>query len=153
VIIVVDIDGTIADNSHREGFIQGTQKDWDSFYRPELMKEDKLIIGAREGLVKLTHNRNHKVIFLTGRPERTRAVTADWLETYIWPVFEGELFMRGDKDRRKAHDYKRDQVVKLYAQNKIYHNFLFIDDDPQTYEMFWEYGVVLQAPECWSVLP
>jgi hydroxymethylpyrimidine pyrophosphatase-like HAD family hydrolase len=153
VIIVVDLDGTVADNSHREGFIQGNQKDWDAFYRPELIAKDKLIMGAREGLVKLTHNRNHKVIFLTGRPERTRRVTEDWIETYIWPVFAGELIMRGDTDRRKAHDYKRSKVTELYSLHRAFHNFLFIDDDPQTYEMFWQYGVVLQAPECWAVLP
>lgn len=30
--VIVDIDGTVADLSHRIHFIEGEKKDWDSFY-------------------------------------------------------------------------------------------------------------------------
>jgi predicted secreted acid phosphatase len=154
MIVVVDIDGTVADNSHREGFIQGSKKDWDAFYHPAFMEKDAVIQGAKVGLSKLMTNRRTKLVFLTGRPERTRLVTHRWLDVNLGLLMtQEEVLMRSDTDRRKAHDYKRDQATRLYAKNHKEHSFIFIDDDPQTYEMFWGFGVVLQAPECWSVLP
>lgn len=155
MILLVDIDGTIADNSHREGFLQGSKKDWDSFYNPELMAKDEPIAVAMEVVPRLITREGIHFLFLTGRPERTREVTVAWLAKHIGCVatppssVDGpHLLMRPDGDHRRADVYKEEWVTFLKKWNKP---LVFIDDDERNTEMYRKHGIYLKAPECWSV--
>jgi hypothetical protein len=174
MILLVDIDGTIADNSHREGFLQGGKKDWDSFYNPELMAKDLPIEAAMDVLPRLITLLQGNFFFLTGRPERTRAVTVAWLEKHIGctPKTRPDagpdeshrpfLCMRPDGDHRRASVYKEDLAAfltggSIRTQNgnvvlaKPRQPLTFIDDDERNTDMYRKYGIFLKAPECWSV--
>ena len=163
MIFLVDIDGTLADNNHREGFIQGDQKDWDAFYRPDLIMKDKPIVQAQFALPKL-FNHSDDLFFHTGRPERTREVTAVWLKQHFKVEFQLSnrtgvigvrtairLVMRQDGDHRPAKTYK-EELPKQLKEFLPMEDIVFIDDDLRNAELYAKYGLFLRAPDCWGVI-
>jgi hypothetical protein len=83
MIIIVDIDDTLADTSHREHLIQS--EGWDAFH--EAGKEDKPI-KAMVDLIEALHcdpETVHEIIALTARPEKYRQQT-------LAQDYFGELF-------------------------------------------------------------
>ena len=152
MIIFCDLDGTVADCSHRLGFIQppvGSKKDWVSFLDPEFIKKDTPIPAAVRCVRKLLSQPNVLVYFLTGRPEKTRQVTEEWLCTHISPENGSPLLMRGDADYRPAEFYKQEHILKIQALFPN-HPAVFIDDEARNIQMFQNYGLVLRAPGCWD---
>ena len=67
----------------------------------------------------------HDVIYLTGRPERTRALTTAWLAAHGLPT--GPLHMRPDDDYRPARWVKRNTLRRLACTHTI---ASVLDDDP-----------------------
>lgn len=65
-----------------------------------------------------------EVVYLTGRPERCRADTEDWLARHGLP--EGRVWMRGDQDRRPARMTKL-EVLRRLARNREVR--VLVDDD------------------------
>lgn len=116
-VVVVDLDGTIADCTHRLHFIQGTNKDWDAFYNA--CKDDAPI----ESMVKMVHALNERfyhLVFLTGRSEIARSSTDEWLlENKLWSY--DALLMR------PLGDYRDDSVVKLELLNNYVNNEMGAD--------------------------
>jgi len=155
MILILDIDGTLADTSHRAGFIEKlnpTDEDWDRFFDPELVAQDVPIAESQNALGKVSKIFD-KVIFLTGRPEYLRKTTAHWLDVYfgIAPTPD-ELFMRPSESRISNSTIKEelleDKVKPLYGDQ----DWIFIDDEVKNLEMFEYYGKALRAPECWGML-
>ncbi len=101
-IVICDIDGTIANNDHRQHFLKG-KKDWDGFFS-ELYK-DKPIFEIIDKVNSL-ENEGHKIYFLTGRPEKYKLQTKDWLKKYF--TFDLELLMRNNSDRRNKIEIKKE---------------------------------------------
>ncbi len=118
-IILCDIDGTIADNSHRQDLLKNF-KDWDSFFSE--MGNDKPI----KAIIKKINDdfeRGSKIIFITGRPERYREKTFKWLSKYF--NFSIEILMRNDDDKRNKVIVKEEMLSKFKkGQNivKVYEN-------------------------------
>jgi thiamine monophosphate synthase len=67
---------------------------------------------------------DHEVVYLTGRPERTRGDTEAWLSRYGLPA--GRLLMRRDTDRRPSAVMKLGQLRRLAAQRRV---AILVDDD------------------------
>lgn len=120
-IILCDIDGTIANNDHRQHFLQG-KKDWDGFFS-ELIN-DKPIHSIID-MVNKEHADGKEIVFLTGRPERYRSPTVCWLEQFF--DFELKILMRLDTDKRNKIIIKRqmindcgykDKVAKVYENDE-----------------------------------
>ena len=101
-IILCDIDGTVADNSHRQHFLEG-KKDWDGFFS-ELIND--LPIHPIIDKISQEQADGKEIVFLTGRPERYRYSTTLWLEKYF--NFEFKLLMRKDGDQRNKLDIKKE---------------------------------------------
>jgi phosphoglycolate phosphatase-like HAD superfamily hydrolase len=120
-LAVFDIDGVLADVRHRLHHIEAHPQRWERFFqaagRDPLLEE-----GARrlrEALV------DHDVIYLTGRPERTRRLTERWLARHDLPT--GPLLMRADDDVRPARYLKRSVLRRL---SRIREVVSVLDDDP-----------------------
>jgi len=64
------------------------------------------------------------LVYLSGRPERLRSVTTDWLHRYDLP--DGELLLRPDADRSPATRLKLRLLRVLAARGDI---VTFVDDD------------------------
>ena len=105
--VVVDLDGTVADCTHRLHFINGETRDWKGFY--EACKDDKPIMSMID-MVRALNERYYYVIFLTGRSELARNVTQEWLQA-------NNLWNYDDLIMRPLEDYRHDSVVKLEMLN------------------------------------
>ncbi|MCB0914105.1 MAG: hypothetical protein H6525_06855 [Actinobacteria bacterium] len=119
---VFDIDGVLADVRHRLHYLERRPRRWETFFRMAV-RDDVLADGyelAHESVAQgLT------VAYSTGRPERYRADTQDWLIRVGLPA--GDLHMRADHDRRPARITKVQVARRLQAQLPI--RYLVDDDD------------------------
>ncbi len=118
---MLDIDGVVADVRHRLHHLESRPKNWPAFFAgaaadPPLPEGVDL---ARELAT------SHDIVWLTGRPERLRRVTAEWLRRHALPV--EPLHMRGNKDYRPARETKL-AVVRGLAQERTV--AMVVDDDP-----------------------
>lgn len=123
LVTVCDIDGVLADTGHRLHHVAGAPRDWEAFFADAGL--DPLIDEGRQFVVQAA-SAGDEIVYLTGRPERWRQVTQDWLDAHHLPP--GDLIMRGDADRRPA------QVVKLRALHALAQQCrvrAFVDDDPE----------------------
>jgi len=66
--IIFDIDGTLADCTHRLHFIQGETKDWEAFFAAA--KYDRAINEMINFCITL--GTVHDIYLVTVRPDRTR---------------------------------------------------------------------------------
>lgn len=110
MLIICDIDGTVADCSHRVGLIP----DWDAFHHEMVLDPPikPVILGIR---AMVDNPRPNSVpiglFFLTGRPERYRSKTVEWIAMHmqLFQIDDYELLMRPDQD------YSPDLEFKAYA--------------------------------------
>ena len=124
-LAIVDIDGVVADVRHRLRHLEGRRKDWDAFFAAA--REDP---AHPEGVAVVhTLARDHELVFLTGRPERLRADTAEWLDAH--GIGGHRLLMRPAGDRRPAATVKV-QILEQIARGRSIG--VVVDDDPVVLE-------------------
>jgi phosphoglycolate phosphatase-like HAD superfamily hydrolase len=133
-IAVFDIDGVLADVRHRLHHLEAHPQRWERFFQ-SADRDPLLPEGAQRLLAALV---DHDVIYLTGRPERTRRLTERWLGHHGLPT--GPLLMRPDADHRPARWMKREALETLAAGREV---VSVIDDDPAV--------VVVLAADGWPV--
>lgn len=121
-LAVFDIDGVLADVRHRLPFLGQRPKDWDGFFAAA--GEDPLLAPGA-AMVRASGGTG-AVTYLTGRPERLRAVTESWLERHQLPA--GPVYMRADADRRPAQVVKLAWLRRLAASATI---AVVVDDDAE----------------------
>ncbi len=120
-LAVFDIDGVLADVRHRLHHLEASPQRWERFFQAA-DRDPVLVEGADRLRAALA---DHDVIYLTGRPERTRLLTERWLARHDLPT--GPLVMREDDDYRPARYLKRDVLRRLSEQREI---ISVLDDDP-----------------------
>jgi hypothetical protein len=120
MIVIMDIDGVLADATHRQHFVESRPKDWDGFFAA--VGEDPVIEEGRNRLLAAADE--HEVILVSGRPEATRAKTAAWLARH--GMGGPRLVLRADKDRRPAAMAKLDLISSVAAVADV---VVVIDDD------------------------
>ena len=144
--IVFDIDGTIADCSHRLPHILQKPKDWDAFFHDDRIAED-IPIDAFLQIARLVRHgshedRSYQVVFVTARPERTRAATLSWLRKHLdWFVRDDELIMRPDGVRED------DTTLKISTAEKVLglENILCVFEDRARVVKAWREAGVMCA--------
>ncbi|MEU2582219.1 hypothetical protein ABZ612_04475 [Streptomyces avermitilis] len=119
-LAVFDLDNTLADTAHRQRFLERKPRDWEAFFAAA-PKDPPLAAGV--ALVRESAE-ECEVIYLTGRPERCRRDTLDWLAAQGLP--EGCVFMRGNGDRRPARVTKLEILRRLARDREIR---VLVDDD------------------------
>jgi phosphoglycolate phosphatase-like HAD superfamily hydrolase len=120
VLAVFDIDGVVADVRHRLHHLE-RRRAWDRFF--EDADDDALLPQGARLVADLAEQ--HEIVWLTGRPEWLRDVTADWLERHDLPG--EELHLRPWGDYRPARQYKLD-VLRTLAPRGV---AAFVDDDEE----------------------
>ena len=100
MIYIFDIDGTLADISHRLHFIQNKPADWRAFFAACV--DDKPIVEVVE--IAKALQPHHSLKFITGRSDEVETQTAQWINDQ--GIFFSDLLMR------KAGDHRQDNVVK-----------------------------------------
>ncbi|MET9883201.1 HAD family acid phosphatase [Streptomyces sp. NPDC006430] len=119
-LAVFDIDNTLADTDHRQHFLERRPRDWDGFFGAA-PADPPLARGVALAVARAA---DCEVVYLTGRPERCRADTVEWLTRHGLP--EGRLWMRGNQDRRPARTTKL-EVLKRIARGREVR--MLVDDD------------------------
>jgi len=133
-VIVCDIDGTIADITHRLQYGKGETKDWDKFF--SLMGQDTLRTDIVDKVKSILNNET-RLIFVTARPDNYRDETMKWLSanlinTGIWENFE-ILLMRPSNDKRPDTEVKLD-IYKKYLKDLDIQ--VVFDDRPSVIRMW-----------------
>jgi hypothetical protein len=99
---IIDIDGTIADGSHRQHFLQQTPRDWDAFFKACV--DDKPI--EHMWWLVMTLSERWPIVYVSGRSDLVRAETEAWLHKHAFP-WPAPLYMR------KQGDYTDDSLLKI----------------------------------------
>ncbi|MFE6411888.1 hypothetical protein ACFVOR_33725 [Streptomyces sp. NPDC057837] len=119
-LAVFDLDNTLADTAHRQRFLERRPKDWDGFFAAA--PQDGPL---PEGITLVQESaRECEIVYLTGRPERCRRDTLDWLAAQGLP--EGRVYMRRDADRRPARFTKLEILKRLARTREVR---VLVDDD------------------------
>lgn len=122
MIVAFDIDGTIANNEHREHLAQA--KKWDEFHA--LADGDKPLLETLQ-VLRALHNHGHLIELWTARPDKYRTETQNWLDKHLVPY--NLLLMRKTNDWRKAY------IVKLewwLRRDPSARPALVFEDHPET---------------------
>ena len=136
-LAVFDIDGVLADVTHRLHFLEHRPKDWDGFFAaaPDDPPLPQGVALAQEAAADC------EVVYVTGRPEQCRRDTVAWLRRHALP--EGRLEMRRGRDRRPARLAKPELLARLAGDRVV---AVVVDDDEQVCDAYERAGwTVLRA--------
>jgi hypothetical protein len=128
---VIDLDGVLADVTARLHHIEGTPKNWNAFFAgiPDDPPYPEGLAIARKLATE------HDLVYLSGRPERTRSITERWLRTHGAP--SGRIILRRNPDRRPARVVKVGLLRELAEERSV---AVFVDDDPAVCQAAREAG-------------
>jgi len=121
-IVICDIDGTVANNDHRQHLLKNF-KDWDKFFSQ--LHLDKPIYEIIDKVKEFKKN-GKEIIFMTGRPKRYQEETEKWLQRYF--KFEFKIVLRDDDDLRNKLEVKEELLNKNIDVERVY---CFIENDTQ----------------------
>lgn len=128
--VIFDVDGTIADIQHRRIFLSQTPPDWIEFNKN--MGGDipnKPVVSLYK---TLWSSGVYELILVTGRNEKFRKITEQWL---VWNEIPfSRLLMRRDKDNRSDHLIKEEILNRLETEGS---NIAFVVDDRQQVVDMW----------------
>ena len=151
MIILCDIDGTIADCSHRLHFIKPSAcadigqgdfvADWDAFFKACV--DDKPIHEVIEVIRALHARGGHLITYFSGRSDEVRAETKAWLMRHGLP--SGDLYMRTQGDHRPDHIVKSELFDRFLLDRDIEDcnlgGIVAFDDRDQVVKMWRARGV------------
>lgn len=140
--IVIDLDGTLTDLTHRLHHIKDKEsKDWDAFFAAcGDDAENKWCSFIMRGL-----SPEARIVIVSGRPERCRKATEQWLKDRQIPYHE-LYFARKDGDHA-PDDLLKEQWLKAFGPE----NILFcIDDRQRVVDMWRRNGVVCLQCNAWE---
>ena len=133
-IVICDIDGTIADNNHRQHFLEG-KKDWEAFFSSA--DQDKPIKNIIQEIISL-QKKDHEIIFVSGRPSLYRTLTKKWLEKFF--NFKINLYMRKNGDKRNKVLVKQD-IFNNELKKKNTRIEIVFENDKDLAEMWAKMGL------------
>lgn len=139
-IIVCDLDGTLADCEHRVHHVRTKPANWDAFFAG--VKDDKLNYPVLHVLDKFMNYEgwHYNIIFCSGRPERCRQDTEDWLLSNCgFFIAQYTLLMRKDGDFRADHIVKQEILDKHIDKERV---LFVLDDRQQVVDMWRRNGLV-----------
>lgn len=145
--VIFDVDGTIADCSHRLPHILGGKKDWPAFFKG--MELDKPIIPIIDLLITL--EASNRIVLCSGRPMEHFKATLDWVQEHVGGDYVSAIYMRATGDYRKDHIVKAELLDKIKADG--YDPWLVVDDRSSVVAMWREKGLVCLQCREWHERP
>lgn len=129
-IVVVDIDGTVADVTHRLKYVKQDPKDWKSFFSQMSFDTPRMDVYNKASDLAVANDAD--IVFVSARPEDYRDQTQDWL--YEHGMDYMHLLMRPKNDKRPDTEVKQNIYNKFLANYNVIKVF---DDRPSVIRM-WE---------------
>jgi hypothetical protein len=133
-IVICDLDGTVADCTHRRHHVESKPKNWDAFY--SACDQDE-IFPAIVNLLDVLVMANIEIVYMSGRRDSERAKTQAWMDKYDLP--EGALIMRKVGDFRPDTEVKAEMFAHRVACVPGFRkeNILFVLDDRASVVKMW----------------
>lgn len=130
---IFDIDGTLADTSHRQHLLNSTPKDWKGYFAA--MSQDAPNRPVIQ-VAKVLLDTGFTIILVTGRPAAYRLETLTWLAKY--GVCCHQLHMREEGDYRPDHEIKLDILNTISQHYEVQAAF---DDRDSVVAMWRDAGI------------
>jgi len=145
---LIDIDGVIADDRHREQY--SINKQYVQYFDKVRMSNDAVWEEGRK-LVEDRIKAGDTIAYLTGRREDRRQVTEEWLDRNHFPM--GRLTMRRFDQTMPLALFKAEYIHDLIASGNFESVVLF-DDDPEVIRFVNEDVGPGHAVHCtWHIKP
>lgn len=132
---IFDIDGTLADLSHRLHHIQKEPKDWDAFFAG--CPDDAPLGHVCQLAADLMAN-GRRLVFVSGRSDAVREDTIRWLRKHTG-VGLVALYMRAAGDHRPDNKVKIELLEKIRADG--WEPIMAFEDRTQVVDMWRANGV------------
>jgi len=142
--IIIDLDGTLADNDHRREHLEGEEENWEKYY--DNIRDDGLNEWCRDIIDRFKDD--HYIYIVTGR-EGTKSIRTD---TKVWlaenNIYYDQLHFREEKDYRKDAEVKKEILYgDILGGNQhpdgVDHIKFAIDDRLQVIEMWRDLGITV----------
>lgn len=132
-IVLVDVDGTLANLEHRVHYVRRNNPDYDAFFMQVIKDAPRKDVIAQ---VKEYADAGYPIFIISARPETTREDTERWLSKHLtFPYVT--LLMRQANDKRPDTDVKQDILNHLQG----YKIKVVFDDRPSVIRMWRENGL------------
>jgi hydroxymethylpyrimidine pyrophosphatase-like HAD family hydrolase len=137
MLVVFDIDGTLADNHHRVHHVKSKPKNWPAY---DAAIPDDTAIWPMAETFRALRLAGYDIIFVTGRSERSRKDTVEWLDENDLHNSFSKVYMRPDGD------YRSDDIVKCEILDQIIKEYgfkpdIWFDDRPRVVRAIRARGV------------
>lgn len=135
-VIVFDVDGTVADCSHRTHHVSNGASNWKAFF--DEMSEDSPIAEVIDLNNLFYNDPNYSVVVVTARPRDYEDQTVSWLKKF--GVKYDAFYMRA------AGDFRKDSIVKSEILDQMrtdgYDPYIVVDDRKQVVDMWRSKGIM-----------
>lgn len=144
--VIFDIDGTLADASHRLHHVRGGKRDWSAFFAA--MGDDPVVEPIRDLLHIIYDDQgdDNEIVLCSGRPENYRDVTEAWLARQA--IDYAKLYMRPEGDTGPDHVVKAQLLAGMREDG--FEPWLAIDDRPSIVAMWRENGITCLQCRDWD---
>lgn len=141
-IYLFDLDGTLADMTHRLHFVKNGNKNWHSFYHACV---DDQPISEMIHLLRVLKASGSEIWIVSGRSDEVMAETAYWFDSYSVPY--DVLLMRTQGDYRPDNLVKQEMLDNMLDvdRNRVVMAF---DDRSRVVDMWRANGI-----RCLQVTP
>ena len=138
-IVLVDVDGTLANNNHHaaKAFKSGGKKDYDYFFRS--IAEAPVNSKVRDLANQMRHEADVSLVVLTGREDRYAKELIQFVENSGLEC--SRIIAKRARDMRKDSEFKKEQIEKLKSEGLIpVHS---IDDRPSSVRTYESMGIMV----------
>lgn len=132
MIVIFDLDGTLALIQHRRHFVEGDNKDWPSFFAACVDdKPNQPVIEIFQALKA----QGHKMWIMSGRSEEVRYETKDWLHNHF--IDHNRLIMREHGDHQPDDKLKKSWLYRYFPTQESRDEIMCVFDDRQRLVDMW----------------
>lgn len=142
MIVIFDLDGTLALIEHRRHLVEGKKKDWPAFFAGCV--DDKPNLPVIE-MLRLLEKSGHNIWIFSGRSAEVKNETLDWLSAY--DISFDHIMMRPEGDYQPDVDLKRSWLNECFT-NPTEEILCVFDDRDSVVAMWREEGLT-----CLQVAP
>lgn len=133
VLYIFDLDGTLADISHRLHYISGSKKDWDSFNAACV---NDTAIRQTVKILRALWDAGNDIRIWTGRSDKYRQVTERWLGENV-PLCGYHLRMRKEGDHTEDWRLKKQWLCGLVGDTGLVPSEIAVFEDRSRVVQMW----------------